>query len=182
MFWRGASTGGRVWLGVKRWQDVPRFRLCLMAAALDPDKFDIGISNIVQIRDSRERDEIAASNVLKPRVPLIDFMKYQFAIDIDGNTYSWPGMFTKLLMGNTIIKIESPLGFRQWYYDDLIPGCNYVAISPEMRELSEVYETLLQSPERARAIADEGRQLGSRLSFKSAIMSVIPRIAYALQH
>ena len=58
---------------------------------------------------------------MRDYVPEIAFPAYKFQIDIDGNTNSWPGLFQKLLTGSAILKVASPYGYRQWYYDRLRP-------------------------------------------------------------
>ena len=47
---------------------------------------------------------------------------------------SWSGLFTKLLTGSTVLKVESPMGFRQWYYDRLKPFEHYVPVRPDLAE------------------------------------------------
>ena len=54
---------------------------------------------------------------MRPYVPMTDFNKYKYQIDIDGNTNAWPGLFQKLLTGSPVLKVASPYGFRQWLYE-----------------------------------------------------------------
>src|SRR5205807_769719 len=109
-----------------------------------PDLFDVGVSSIVQIWDEDQRGEIDRSNILRDACSQMAFMDYKYAIDIDGNSCSWPGLFTKLLMGNTVLKVDSVLGFRQWYYHKLIPWRNFVPVSTAVSavELLEIADWL----------------------------------------
>src|SRR3546814_12237039 len=52
----------------------------------------------------------------EPQDRILDF-KYQ--IDVDGNTNSWPGLFLKLITGAPVLKVESEVGFKKWYYGAL---------------------------------------------------------------
>lgn len=177
IFWRGASTGYRSLLGAKTWQELPRFKLCLMADKLaGTGMFDMGISQIVQIWDPVELAEIEAANVKRPSVALHEFANYRHSVDIDGNTCSWPGLFTKLLMGIAVIKVASPQGFRQWYYDRLLPWRNFIPLSAEMTDLPEIAEWLMTHPEEASAIASRGKTLAEELSVENVFDDVVPRI------
>ena len=169
-FWRGASTGIREHLCVTGWKEIPRFRLCTAArSSADPDMFDVGISRVVQIHDRQELKEINESGLIKVERPLTDFMSYRFSIDIDGNTCSWPGLFTKLCMGVTTIKVDSIQGWRQWYYDRLIPWKNFVPLNDSMDGLADVLGYLRAHPAEAEAIADQGFKLASRLTMKHVV-------------
>src|SRR3546814_15147305 len=70
----------------------------------------------------------------EPQDRILDF-KYQ--IDVDGNTNSWPGLFLKLLTGAPVLKVESEVGFQQWYYGALEPWQNFVPIKSDASDLLE---------------------------------------------
>jgi hypothetical protein len=173
VFWRGHSTG----LMTKPWPELPRFALCLKAKEINrPDLFDVGLAAIVQIGDEAVKEQIRKADIVKGYCAQIAFMQHRYSIDIDGNTSSWPGLFTKLLMGNTIIKVESEGGYRQWYYDRLKAWENIIPLSSAMTELQQVTEWLMANEEAAEQIADRGRQLADCLSFEQVLISVAPII------
>ncbi len=110
--WRGSTTG---FAKDRRngWRSLQRVRLCEIGLE-HPDLLDAGITSIVQFAEQSVVDEIRNSGLIREYVPATEFNKYKYQIDIDGNTNSWPGLFTKLLTGSPVIKIASPFGFRQW--------------------------------------------------------------------
>ncbi|MGN6423664.1 MAG: glycosyl transferase family 90 [Asticcacaulis sp.] len=170
VFWRGASTGLREYLRVSSWREIPRFQLCLIAQALNqPDIYDLGISSVVQIWNEWELREIAESGLLRDEAPQHDFGKYRYSIDIDGNTNSWPGLFTKLLMGITVVKADSFNGYRQWYYDRLIPWKNFVPVAHDMRDLHATIGALREKPGTAYNIALAGLNLAESMTFESEL-------------
>ena len=178
VFWRGASTGLRHLLHAASWRDLPRFKLCLAARAAErPDLFDIGINAIVQIWDDAERREIDEAGVLRDEAPLLRFMEYRHSVDVDGNTCSWPGLFTKLLMGITVLKVDSQLGFRQWYYDRLVPWRNFVPLAVDLTELVATAEWLGRHSHEAEAIARAGRELADSLSYSAVLDDAANTIA-----
>jgi hypothetical protein len=73
--------------------------------------------------------------------------KYQ--IDIDGNSSSWPGLFQRLLSGDTVLKVTSNKGWRQWYYDDLLPWENFVPVASDLSDLVEIVDWLVGHDELA---------------------------------
>ena len=179
--WRGASTGDRSQLGIRAWYELPRFRLCKMVNESDQNTmFDVGVSNIVQIGDAAEIAEIEKSGVIRDKVAPEWFMNYRHAIDIDGNANSWSGLFTKLIMGNTVLKVDSAGGYRQWYYDRLIPWENFIPISSTMAELFEVCYWLRAHPWRAKEIALAGNQLAASLTAESSLADAATAVVSAI--
>jgi hypothetical protein len=173
IFWRGATTG----YPRDPWKAIPRIKLCLISREIArADTFDTGISRIVQVSDRKIEQEIIKSGIFRGHCPRLSFMDYKFTIDIDGNSCSWSGLFTKLLMQNTIIKVDSPLGFRQWYYNKLVPWRNFVPLSSSMTELNEVAEWLLEHDDEAEQIAIRGRELAESLTFDQMLLDVAPII------
>lgn len=163
-FWRGGTTGQQrdPALG---WRGLPRIRLCQIASSR-PDIFDVGISHTVQIVAPAEIDEIRASGLMRSYVPTSEFHQYKYQIDIDGNTNSWPGLFQKLLTGSPVLKIASPQGYRQWYYDDLKPWKNFVPVASDIGDLHEKVEWLIAHDEVARQIGEAGRNLAEALGYE----------------
>ena len=163
--WRGSSTGIRTYARGWRWQDLPRMALCLAVKELGrSDIFDVGISRLVQIHDPVEVAAIEAADITSMELPVTDFMHYRMAIDIDGNTCSWSGLFGKLLMGCTVLKVDSERGWRQWYYDRLLPWHNFVPVDASLSDLAETVCYLASHPGEAERIANRGADLADSLS------------------
>lgn len=83
----------------------------------------------------------------------------RFALDVDGNTNAWANLFQRLLLGCCVIKVASPFGYRQWYYDDLVPWVHYVPVRADMADL--VDRRLVPLPP-GRMRGDRGRRGGPR--------------------
>jgi tetratricopeptide (TPR) repeat protein len=103
-FWRGSTTG-YIRDAIRGWRFLQRIRLCEVARD-HPDLLDAGITAIT-VGDSAAAAEIRASGLLRDYVPAKQFDQYKYQIDIDGNTNSWPGLFTKFLTGSPVLKIAS---------------------------------------------------------------------------
>jgi hypothetical protein len=165
IFWRGSSTGSRQLLMRPSWRDIPRFRLALLVQELNrPDLFDIALSGIVQIQLDWEQREIDAEVHLQPYVSPVDFLAHRHSVDIDGNSSSWSGLMSRMLMANTVVKIGSAVGFRQWYYDRLLPWKHFVPVPADMSTLLETAEWLLASPRESEQIAEAGLGLARSLT------------------
>lgn len=180
--WRGASTGNRQILRLTDWRDLPRLKLCRLVKAIGRnDLFDVGLSELVQIWDPTELQAIAEAGIQREKWPQLRTLEHRHTIDIDGNSSSWQGLFTKLLMGATVIKIDSEVGFRQWYYDRLRPWTHFVPIGANLRELLEIAEWLVAHPAEAEAIAERGRALALSLTYEAVLAETAPRISAALK-
>jgi len=172
-FWRGATTGVRSGADAS-WRSLPRARLCMMAQN-DPGRIDAGFSNLVQLHPG-EGDEIEAAGLVRGFSPFEEFARYKYQIDIDGNTNAWAGLFQKLLTGSPVLKVASPGGYRQWYYDRLVPWRNYVPVAPDMSDLVEKVEWLRADDQRARAIGEAGRALAESLTYDAELDAACEKI------
>lgn len=174
-FWRGSSTG----LITDDWRSLPRIRLCAIASKR-PDLFDVGVTNVVQFepQDEIER-ELMELGYLKPATPATDFARYRYTIDIDGNSNAWSSLFRKLLTGSPVLKVASPHGFRQWYYDALEPMKNFVPVADDLTDLVEKADWLHNNPSRAEEIGQAGRALALSLTFDKEFAQAAQRISAA---
>lgn len=177
VLWRGVSTGNRPYKGAT-WRELPRCRMCLVVKEFKrPDLFDVGISKIVQIWNSQEIEEIKASDIILPECKQSEFLKYKYAIDIDGNVNSWPGLFHKLIYGNVILKIDNWDGSRQWYYDRLVPWKNFVPISYDMNEMLDVTEWLMRNPDASRSISENAKFLADSMVWENEVELAAEKLA-----
>jgi hypothetical protein len=163
VFWRG-GTSGRAPGG--DWRKLPRIVLCDMVRNLP--LFDAGISHVAQIPEATE-EEIRHRGLRRAFIGEGSFNFYRYHIDIDGNTNSWPGLFIKLLSGGAVLKIESPLAFRQWYYDRLVPWDNYVPVSADLSDLIEKAEWLAANDARAMEIGRRGHELANGMTYEAEV-------------
>jgi len=172
VFWRGAGIGRP--LG--RYQ---RLELCRRAQASPfAKKLDIGVADLVGILDETERAR--AGDLVKPFVPKADFLSYRYQIDVDGWSNSWV-LLEKLIMGATVLKVESAFGYRQWFYDRLVPWRHYVPVRADLADFDEKLAWLFSVPEEAEKIALAGRALAGEIRFAPEMAEAEKRIAAALR-
>ncbi len=173
VFWRGSSTGiqSRIpkadnW----NWRWLPRLYLCDVANRSHfRDRLDFGVVNTVQINDAPAKDTILASGFMRPNLPRMDFMKYRYVMDIDGNANAWNGFFGALLMGSCILKVTSPHGFRQWYYDRLIPGVHYLPIDSDLSNLNDTLAWAFAHPHECAEIARRARNFALSMNYEEEV-------------
>ena len=177
-FWRGTSTGDPS--RSNDWRLLPRIRLCEIGRK-HRGIIDAGLSGIVQM-DTKSQNEVVASGLLSSFVPAEDFNKFRYHIDIDGNTNSWPGLFQKLLTGSPVIKVDSPCGFRQWYYHLLKPWINFVPVAADMSDLVDKIGWLREHDDAARAIGEQGQALALSLEYERELQQAGRTIAAALRY
>lgn len=174
--WRGTTTGHHV----DSWKELPRIKLCEISRQL-PSILDAGITGIVQI-PSAAMNEIEAAGYLRQTLNPADFAKWRYQIDIDGNTNSWPGLFLKLLTGSTVLKVESPGRWRQWYYERLVPWFNFVPVSSDLSDLIECIQWLRAHDSDAQKIARRGLELALSMDIESEITNGVFVIKQAVSH
>lgn len=174
LFWRGATSGTADGVDF-----LPRVQLCRLARRLG-DQADVGLSAVTDAFRAAE-PTLRAEELVRPFVPAEATADVQLHVDIDGNSNSWPGLFTKLLSGSPVLKVASPQGFRQWYYPRLVPGVNFVPVRADLADLLDVARDLLADPDRAQAIGKAGRRLALDLSLDREVAAAVPRIRAAFE-
>jgi hypothetical protein len=178
--WRGGTSGQPADRRIG-WRTLPRIRLCEIGRE-HPDIIDAGITGIAQMPNAQAEEEIRNSGLMAGFLPVNDFNKYRYQIDIDGNSNSWPGLFQKLLTGSPVLKVASPRGFRQWYYDRLKPWINFVPVAVDMSDLVEKAEWLKAHDDAAHQIGQRGRALAESLDYPGELKSSGRTIGAALRH
>lgn len=179
-FWRGSTTGQPT--DRKRgWHSLPRIRLCEIGREF-PDIIDAGISSVIQIEDPNAELEIINAGLKKSFIPAIEFNKFKYQIDIDGNTNAWSGLFQKLLSGNPVLKVSSDRDFKQWYYDRLIPWINYIPVKKDMSDLIEKIYWLRSNDDKAFQIGARGRELALSMNIKNELERSNNVISAALKY
>lgn len=175
VFWRGSTTGTRMYEPPVLDQDddlawLPRLTLCKKANSEPMRNYcDVRISAIVQIGQEHLKKRIEAAGVVGGPVPRETFMQFQKVFDIDGNGNAWSGLFLSLLGASCVLKVASQKGFRQWYYDRLIPWRNYVPIASDFADFDDVVRWCANNDRKCREIAAEGRDLALSLDLTSSI-------------
>jgi hypothetical protein len=175
-FWRGNTTGIR---SGDSWKTIPRIRLCEICSNQElSGLFDVGISGLAQIPRG-ERKALQHSGLLREFVPILSGNQYKYQIDIDGNSNAWSGLFQKLLSKSAVLKVSSPHGFQQWYYDRLIPWEHFVPVESGMMDLVEKTQWLVANDGKAMRIGPRGAEFASNLSYDLMMVEAIQNIRNA---
>ena len=183
-FWRGATTGRLNCAGREcaHWRELPRVALCERtqsgpAASL----YDVGLSSVAQL-DPVAAAEARNSGLLRDYVPGEHLGRAKYQIDIDGNTNAWTGLFTKLLTGSPVLKVQSSGNFRQWYYDRLKPWWNFIPVRRDMADLTDKLKYLRTHDDLARTIGERGRELAANMTLEGEMIAAHPTITAAFHH
>jgi hypothetical protein len=174
VFWRGAATG----VGVRPWPApgepmdfhcLKRVSLCAVAAQSSwAHRIDIGLTSLDLITRPDIREKIIAAGLTRAPVDKSAFMGYRYLVDIDGNSNSW-GMFEKMIMGATLVKVASMNGYRQWYYHRLKPWVHFVPIAADLGDFEAKIEWVFAHPEACEEIAANGAALAGELRYEREI-------------
>jgi len=181
IFWRGSSTGRPRTTEGEDVATIPRIRLARLVREWQRgDLFDVGITQMVQVDEAAAKLAATCGIMAKPVSPEA-FGEYRHSLDIDGNSSSWAGLFGKLILGNTVLKIDSAVGHRQWYYDRLIPFKNFIPIRADLANLLPTAEWVRANPAAAEAIARRGAELAEAMTFEAEMATGADRIVAALR-
>jgi Glycosyl transferase family 90 len=155
-----------------------RASLCAIARGLDhADMVDAKLTGVSPFLEQRYGDELPrVEHLFGARMAPEYYMRSRYLIDIDGWANSWSGLFQKLLTGSAVLKVASQKGFRQWYYDRLVPWVNYVPVRADFADLDDAIAFVLENDDRAREIGEAGRRLALSLNVESEIYGMAARL------
>ena len=182
VFWRGATTGVRRHAPPPDGEDddftwLPRLDLCRRARRSPrAAQYDVGIVDIVQIEEPHLVARIEASGLMRPALPRVTLIAHKAVLVIDGNSNDWSALFCALLSGACVLKVDSPSGFRQWYYDDLKPWIHFVPVRADLADLDDIVDWVMTHDEDACAIGTAGRAFAEALTFESVMEDATERL------
>jgi hypothetical protein len=154
---------------------IPRVAMCLKLCGVPG--VDAKIAGVAQAADPDvARRRLARAGILGERIEPIAWLGSRYAIDIDGNSNAWSNLFTRLLLGNCVIKVASPAGYRQWYYDRLEPYRHYVPVRADMSDLIERIAWCRANPDACIEIARAGRSLALSLTVEGETRAAVARL------
>jgi hypothetical protein len=177
LVWRGRANGMGHYSLHPGDRDNPRLihRLHFLHAARD-----LGIdAGIVPMPSGSDRRLLEVGGFLADRVPLADWAGLKYAIDIDGFSNAWDNLAHRLILGCCVLKVASPFGFAQWYYDRLRPWEHYVPVATDLSDLAARIDWLHQNDDKAQAIAAAGQAVMRKLTFDSEMAWAAARIREA---
>jgi len=186
--WRGGPNGrGCQSTATMDWQDnrlVQRIRLCLLGRQLMANNQTAGLQVDFRLSSVCRHDAAAATamrntGIVGPYIPSEAWLNHRFAIDIDGYANAFTNFFTRLLYGCCVLKVASPGGFRQWYYDRLIPWTHFVPIAADLTDLGEKIRWCAANPATCRRIAEAGQAIAFSMTYRSERQQAIERLAAA---
>jgi Glycosyl transferase family 90 len=166
--WRGDSNGvGRLSLDPRDEDDpsvIPRLRMCMklgLRAGHDIKLINMGSDSGVWRAPAKQL------GLAGDPVDAQTWLERKYAIDIDGQTNTWSNFFVRMLFGCCVFKVDSQLGFRQWYYDRLKPFEHYVPVRADMSDFLDKIEWARGHQAEAREIAAAGQRFAMALDFEA---------------
>jgi len=179
IIWRGATTG----TGSPPDDDtnldaphiLPRIRLC--AILKSQPNVDAKIYNCVQDIGPSHENRLRDENLFDGRwIEPSQWIDHKYAVDIDGNANAYSNLFSRLLAGCSVIKVSSPSGHRQWYYDRLEAWKHYVPVRSDLSDLVDVIDWCRRHESACSDIAAAGQALALAMTLDSEIRATIRRL------
>lgn len=167
LVWRGGLNGDGIHPQMPEDADNPRviqrLRLCMKLKSVPG--VDVRISSAID--PSIPRSQLEPFGILGADRAEAEWLGDKFAIDIDGWTNAWSNLIIRLHFGCCVLKVASADGYRQWWYDRLVPWEHYVPVSADMGDLVEKIDWVRSHDNEAQAIARRGRALVQTMTLAS---------------
>lgn len=183
--WRG-TAGGRPLAPLPQgdfdihcsdnWRWVQRLQFCSVSRnSAHRDKLDVGLTGFHQVEQQPLREKLVAADFVRPEMIKERFFDYQYLFDIDGWTNSW-SLLDKLIMGAVILKVASPQGYRQWYYDRLLPWTHFIPIAADLSYFDDKIAWALAHPQDCEAMAAHAAQLAETIQLETELRDAAERV------
>ncbi|MBN9025858.1 MAG: lipopolysaccharide-modifying protein, partial [Rhizobiales bacterium] len=85
-------------------------------------------------------------------------------------------LYTRMLLGCCVLKVASPSGFRQWFYDEFVPWTHYIPVAADLSDIVEKVEWCRAHDQACREIAEAGQDLAQRQPRESETIATVQRI------
>ncbi len=176
--WRGTTTGyGRNdRLSADAADDpevLPRIRLALLLK--NAPLCDVGISS--STRGPELQRNLVALELWRDPIEETSWIGDKYALDIDGNTNTWSNFLARLHFGCCVLKVDSPLGYRQWYYERLRAWEHFVPVRSDLSDLVEKTDWVRSNDARAKEIAAAGQAFARSMTLESEAAWAVQAIA-----
>lgn len=170
LIWRGTPNG----IGLFSWDPamvdlpglMPRCRLVMYCKG---SEIDAGFVFSKTHHYWHYEPFFAANGLLGAAKDRMSWVNHRYALDIDGLTNAWDNFLVRLKLGCCVLKVESPAGFRQWYYDRLRPWQHFVPVRADLSDLFEKYDWVRSNPGEAKAIAAAGQAVAGAMTLGSEL-------------
>ncbi len=177
--WRGSTTGrGLIATDALDPADshlIQRTRLGL--AAREIAGMDVKVTRVVQSADpATDLALLEAAGLVGAPLDPMSWGRRRFALDVDGNGNAWSNLFTRLLLGCCVLKVGSPQGCRQWYYDDLRPYEHFVPIAADLSDLREKVDWCRSHERECQEIAAAGAKLARAMTYEVEMAGAVDRL------
>ena len=100
-------------------------------------------------------------------IPTHDWAGKKYAIDIDGFTNAWCNFMQRMKLGCCVLKVDSPFGYRQWYYDRIKPWEHFVPIKADLSDLQQQVDWVYTHADKAREIAANAQDFARSMIFEN---------------
>ena len=165
ILWRGSPTGQGNSFADPMEADNPhliqRVRMCLRVRDMPPSashRIDVRIA-VTERTPRGQAEAYRRAGIAGGHVPQASWCRRRHAIDVDGFANAFSNFFVRLLYGCCVIKVASPRGFRQWYYDRLEPWHHFVPVAADLSDMPEALAWCQANPRQCRDIAAAGQQV-----------------------
>lgn len=180
VLWRGGLNGWGLTASEPMSADnmrlMQRVRLCLSARDIKGTDVKVPFGwhcdpELLQLYTSHG---IAGSHVAQ-----VEWTRRKFAVDIDGNANAFSNLYVRLLYGCCVLKVASPSGLKQWYYDRLKPWTHYVPVAADLSDMAEKIAWCRDNDDVCAGIASAGQRLALSMTRATEKRAALERISGA---
>ena len=163
-FFRGAYTGHRILendiLMNKRIKCAMKFK--------DNPFFDIKLNEC----DNFPKEDLKTKYNLDlvNRVDPSEYCRYKYCLSIDGYVSAWRRP-VEIMYARSVLLMQH--SFKQYFYDRLIDGHNYIRINDDFSNLDEKVDFLIKNEDIAKQIAKHGYDLALEIFNQNALINTL---------
>ena len=167
--WRGSPNGqgliAKTAMSPGDTELIQRVRMCLLLRGQEGIDARLVMSGRTESLGPDDARLLEQAGITGQAIGISEWLQRRFAIDIDGYTNAWSGLFVRLLMGCCVLKVASPTHHRQWYYHRLEPWQHYIPVAADLSDLLSKIEWCRAHEAECEQVANRGRELALAMDF-----------------
>lgn len=171
IIWRGSPNGqGLISNAAMRADDealIQRVRMCLLLRDQKGIDARLVMSDRTENLSPEDARWLEQAGIAGQPIDRSEWWRRRYAIDVDGYTNAWSGLFVRLLMGCCVLKVVSPTGHRQWYYQRLEAWRHYIPVAADFSDLQQKIDWCQSHEKECEQVANQGRELALSMDFNT---------------
>lgn len=171
LFFRGGDSGVDSTVNFAAWKKSVRPQLVALSNQY-PQLIDAKFAKTLHHKQFLEQAK--QEGFIGKFVPMDEYVKYKYLIDVDGNCASAPRL--GLILHSNCVLLKTVTHSVQWFYRALHAWEHYIPLKPDLSDLLSQLEWAKKHPKEAKQISKNGRSLAKHVLSQKSVYTYVYKL------